>query len=503
MRIFLVEDEVYALKALQKKILDLNEGYEVVGTAGSGTEALLRLPNAHADILLTDIRMPDMDGISLIEELRRRGDPILPVIISGYQEFEYAQSALKLGVKDYLLKPVVPQDLRTCLANCAQVLRSRRTKNNVMSLIINDTAVSLEMPPDQRDLLVVYAILSNALTNLENVLHPDVPLLASEKVSQLFGQIFPAGTLIQCFDGFFSNEKALVIACSENGSVDSLLSAAAQRLGAEYKQSVTLFYAVTSHPEQLASCVRRCWKGAVQCGHLGQNVVASQLPTPLSKPHCAEESGDLLAMLIRQNQRDLLRSNIRRVFRAWQQQQLTTYQIESELVPLLDELRSRLEEVKEFTVSSVFLVENIISFSHSNEELAENFFQLLIELLAHPTANIHAAMGAAELVEEIEDFFRRNLAENITLQSLSDEFQLSKVYLCRVFKKYKNTTPIDYFTHLKIERAKTMLKSYPGISLREVADSLGFNDSYYFSKVFKRIVGASPSEFQDSANSSK
>lgn len=498
MRIFLVEDEVYALKALEKKILDLNEGYQVVGTAGSGTEALKKLPAARADVLLTDIRMPDMDGIALIEELRGRGDPIIPVIISGYQEFQYAQSAVKLGVKDYLLKPVVPQDLRACLAGCAQLLRSRRTKNNVVSLFIDDTAVPLQLPPGQENFVVVYLILSNALNNVENILHPNAPLPASEKVAQLFSQVFPAEILVQCFDGFFSNEKAVVIACSLNSAVERWLARAADRIAAQWNQPVTLYYAAASGPEQLARCVRSCRKGAVQSGRLGQNVVACRMPMPASRPHWAEETGDLLTMLVRQNQQTLLRSNLRRIFRQWQQDQLTTYQIQSELVLLLDELRSRLDESKEFAVSSLFLVENIVSFSASNEELAENFFQLVRELFAHPAAGAHAAAGSAELVEQIEQFFRRNLSETITLQALSDEFRLSKVYLCRVFKKYKNTTPIDYFNHLKIERAKEMLRTYPGISLREIADSLGFSDTYYFSKVFKRITGVSPLEFQPS-----
>jgi AraC-like DNA-binding protein len=69
----------------------------------------------------------------------------------------------------------------------------------------------------------------------------------------------------------------------------------------------------------------------------------------------------------------------------------------------------------------------------------------------------------------------------------------SKVYLCRVFKKLKNTAPIGYFIQLKIEKARTIIQECPAMTLADVADSLGFYDVYYFSKVFKRVTGQPPS----------
>ncbi|MGL6221188.1 MAG: helix-turn-helix domain-containing protein, partial [Lacrimispora sphenoides] len=67
---------------------------------------------------------------------------------------------------------------------------------------------------------------------------------------------------------------------------------------------------------------------------------------------------------------------------------------------------------------------------------------------------------------------------------------------CRVFKKYKGTSPIEYFTKLKIEKAKELMIQFPDLSLRKISESLGFNDVYYFSKVFKKITGIAPSEMR-------
>ena len=106
------------------------------------------------------------------------------------------------------------------------------------------------------------------------------------------------------------------------------------------------------------------------------------------------------------------------------------------------------------------------------------------------------ASSPEELVESLIVYFKEHLSCNVTLQDLEERTGVSKVYICRIFKKFQNTTPMDFFTRLKIARAKELLADFPGMSLREIADSLGFNEVYYFSKVFKRITGAPPSEMR-------
>jgi AraC-like DNA-binding protein len=102
-------------------------------------------------------------------------------------------------------------------------------------------------------------------------------------------------------------------------------------------------------------------------------------------------------------------------------------------------------------------------------------------------------------VEKIERYFKSNLTGDITLSRLCAEMNYSKVYLCRIFKKLKSTTPIDYFIQLKMEKANSLFREYPAMSIKDVADSLGFNDVYYFSKVFKRVTGLTPSASREQA----
>ncbi len=114
--VILVEDEPTALRYLRSTLEMRCEGCQVVATAGNGTEALSRVRDLRPDVVITDIRMPGMNGIELAERLKREFPDVYSVIVSGYQDFEYARGALHCGVVDYLLKPVRAAELRTVIA---------------------------------------------------------------------------------------------------------------------------------------------------------------------------------------------------------------------------------------------------------------------------------------------------------------------------------------------------------------------------------------------------
>lgn len=104
--ILIVEDEVRIREGLARLINKVDMGCTVAGTAENGYEGLQMISRLEPDVVITDIRMPKMDGLKMIEQARSLGAECDYVILSGYSEFEYARKGLQLGVKDYLLKPV-------------------------------------------------------------------------------------------------------------------------------------------------------------------------------------------------------------------------------------------------------------------------------------------------------------------------------------------------------------------------------------------------------------
>lgn len=115
MKVLIADDEKKVAQLIYK-IVDWEQwGLEVIGVVNDGTLAVEMIRTEEPDIVITDIRMPGLNGIDLIRETKKEGKQIYFVIISGYSEFKYAQQALKLGVEDYLLKPVKKKDLAAVL----------------------------------------------------------------------------------------------------------------------------------------------------------------------------------------------------------------------------------------------------------------------------------------------------------------------------------------------------------------------------------------------------
>ena len=93
----------------------------------------------------------------------------------------------------------------------------------------------------------------------------------------------------------------------------------------------------------------------------------------------------------------------------------------------------------------------------------------------------------------------RHLEENLKLEDIAEEFELSKSYLNAIFQKYTQHPPMDFFLNLKMKRARRLLRATDSY-VYEVARQLGYSDQYYFSRIFKKVVGMSPKEYKHSDN---
>ena len=129
-RIILVDDEEEVRKSIIRKIKWEENGFLVAGDAENGEDALEKIEALEPDLILTDIRMPYMDGLTLAERVRQKYPSMKIVIFSGYDDFEYAKQAIKLNVTEYILKPVNVEELTAILqkikANLDQEIEQKR-----------------------------------------------------------------------------------------------------------------------------------------------------------------------------------------------------------------------------------------------------------------------------------------------------------------------------------------------------------------------------------------
>ena len=134
-KVFLVDDEIAIRENLRNSFPWEEKGFQLVGEAPDGEMALPMIRDLDVDILLTDIRMPFMDGMKLCEEVQRTMPWVERIILSGYDDFEYARKAITLGVREYLLKPVTAKELGDVLDRVrSQIEEKRRERENLTAL---------------------------------------------------------------------------------------------------------------------------------------------------------------------------------------------------------------------------------------------------------------------------------------------------------------------------------------------------------------------------------
>src|SRR5512143_3449694 len=134
-KVFFVEDEIITREGIRDNVDWQASGFEFCGEATDGEMALPLLRTAQPDVLITDIKMPFMDGLQLSKIVRERMPWVKIIILSGHDEFEYARKAISLGVTDYLLKPVTVQSLQATLQRLSvQLDRERKEQDDLKQL---------------------------------------------------------------------------------------------------------------------------------------------------------------------------------------------------------------------------------------------------------------------------------------------------------------------------------------------------------------------------------
>lgn len=137
-RALLVEDEFYIREALKRMIDWSGEGYEIVGEAENGTQAVKKGLEYRPDLILLDVNLPDMDGFGLIAQLKKAGLSPYIIIITGYDAFEYAKKAISFDVAEYLLKPVIPMELYHAVRKVREKILEAEKEQHVIDRLTSD-----------------------------------------------------------------------------------------------------------------------------------------------------------------------------------------------------------------------------------------------------------------------------------------------------------------------------------------------------------------------------
>jgi two-component system, response regulator YesN len=497
----LVEDEPQARKYLRAMIERDCPDFTIIAEAEDGAEGLTLARRLSPDLVITDIRMTGMDGLELAMRLKEEKQGPYVVVVSGYQEFEYARSALKAGVVDYLLKPVNAVQLRAVLGSMAERIRrdlyGRRAAllAAVLSGAIDGredavaatrlprgryTAAALRMgPPPSRFPVTasepaVSAGLKEALDSLEPL---DIWVVPGRDASEYL----------------FIRSSEL----TDGKDFENAVLAVADASASPYR---TLVFGTELHPlEDLGStiaAIRRRLDESVVPGRV-RLIYAAPRQGPAEPKEASEVAAleNRLDFLISESRWVELERVIQELFDGWEKAEKPLVQAAAQLRRLLvlvrkgttGEKRPRDEELDS-------IVEEAVVRAADYGELAELTLAAVDDILRRPP---HSGLGedVPAFFASITEYLKGNFTKSLTLQTTCAAFSISQTYLSRLFRRYAGVTFNDYLTGVRIEAAKRLLAENPGMPLKDVSARSGYLDQFYFSRVFKSVVGMPPSEF--------
>lgn len=495
----IVDDEEIVCRGLARFVKWEEHGFEVAGTAYSVDAALDFLAQNHADVVFMDIRMPQKSGLELLRILRAEYPDVKSVILSGYADFSYAQEALRFGAVDYLTKPVnlgqVEELLdRLCLEFEQQKQAVQVHANRMEALLLSAAKGYSQIDADKYELSLPEYWYGMSIGLSDRTLEEDAILSRKKLIQQQITSLFPDAVLLD--DDVYS--LFAVIPCPSGAKFDSLIAALEQFCPefaelpcgvSKQKNSVQQLHEAW---KEAGHALRYCLAGSRKGMIYYQNIEALFSQDSLTMQELLPE---LLRRLNDPDSRSGSLSLVHEALHQYQNQTVTQYQ--TSCIRLLIELSSHIQGMElpgvslhdplNETLGRLLLCQD---YEHTAACTA-GYVQWLSQILEQ-TDDRQLAGGT---VCEIQMFIRQHYNENITLNSLAEQFYLHPNYLSRLFKEKTGKNFVEYLTEVRMEKVKELLRS-SDYKIIEICAMTGYDNPRYFSKVFKQYTGMTPREYR-------
>jgi len=533
-KVLIVDDEK-VMRLNLKKIINWEKfGYKLLPEAKHGEHALEILSNCTADIVITDLKMPKIDGINLIKTLKSNNFLGKIVVLSNYDDFQLVRDALKLGASEYLLKASLDkeqliatlQDIKNELLLDDQKREKEKKivndldsvnkyrKNRFLQKLINSndytsTYISskfkeLNITLNQHKIIVYLVhidnfdqlIKSNRINDKEKCMNSLLTIVEDSFNKNLVNEFLPI------------DQKDLVILSSTSGNMD--LQPISLKIAQSVVDTVQMYMnisvsvvvsGVLDDLSTLSATVSKSLKSLAAKLYFGDgSVIYLSNHQFQSITGCDNE-------LIRN------RNEISRLFKENSFEKAAEKL--KEFINLLKKNWVFPEQIVECVISILYEITNqLIPWGFSGKSIIEEYNQNLLRIENHEQfmqsiTKIIQQLGRqySELREkkykkkilDIIDYINSNIEQKINLKMIADHVCLNESYLSRYFKAEYGQGLVSYINSIKMQKAKELLKK-PDSYLMQIALDLGYEDQSYFNRVFKKYVGQNPGEYKKSFN---
>lgn len=534
LKTIIIDDEALIREGLRTSIEWNNLGYEIIGEAADGEQAIELIQKTLPDVIITDIRMPFMSGLELVEFIK----PTLPnafiIIISGHDEFHYAQKALQLGVYDFILKPF---DLDYFIKILTKIkydytLRKRHQVKQIpaedlqqLQCALIESAVFNRMPREQLDAkLGAYQLssitdhyFSTTIVQIDNF-HLSIADYTFDQINDIhkefhkniYSVVEPSERLF-VIEGH-SGDVIIVVNSLRQSETTMKTDKIISQLRAVFKQesslSVTIAYSsVIRSIYNIAKTYKQAHEVCNQrfvMGY-GQNLSyesyqenASSRQNPPSYPQIGFNRDTFMAY-VKEGNPEVLTDYIDGIFgRLVDDGHNSSLYVTMFVTSIYVELLNYLNQY-DLSINNIFDDPLLL---YRNLTISKNIYDTkdLIKDVTLKTSDFvlsqNSKAGNARISQAKKYIDGHFSSPEITLQEVAEHVNMGVCYFSSMFKKETGESFINYLTSIRIAKAKelfdtTYYKSY------EVSYMVGYNTPTYFSTLFKKIIGLSPSEYKN------
>lgn len=488
-RTVIAEDGMPLLRGLGQMIEQIDPRFQVVCSARNGKEAPEYLTQHSADVLFTDINMPVLNGLGLIEQARQLDPRLTSVIISGYSEFEYARQAIRLGVKNYLLKPIDRAELCRILDTAAAEI-TQNAYAQKRSALIELLFCGNPRPAEGcawKPLTVLY-LCQGAYQGGQSADELPKPGALSDGV--MWNMICRQWGCSDfwLFYGQQPNEAIWIFEEERQVRLAQVQALAEARFQA--KLPLTVAVAEGVRLAELAQWTNRLHQWIAQGAVLGESRLLRSAPSADTKAlSLADKSA--LRVAIQKQRWDDFTLQVQRIASHALEQSETQASPERLLTTILQMVLEETDAGTDREPEAV--IRELVGTSDERQMLFRAFFDYCRDLFRH---SVFDASDKTALMQSIAEYIQNHISEPLSLKQLSARFGLVAPYLSKLFKAYTGMSPAQYIQSIRIETAKRMLVEHPTMLSKDIAEQLGYSSPLYFSKTFFRNVGMYPSEYR-------
>lgn len=531
LKIFLAEDEIVMREGIRNNIAWQEEGFEFVGEASDGELAYPMIQKLKPDILITDIRMPFMDGLELSRIVKQELPDTSILILSGYGEFDYAKEAISIGVEDYLLKPVTSAQLLEAIRRIAEKIYGRRgrqeetknekeqktlTKRRLFRHIVSGEHSFSEVLKEAREQEIELAAERYNVLLLQLFFEDGTETFyeKDEAFEEHMEQFFAYGSSVICAK-LSCGEYHLVLK-EENGvTLEQLKDAIEQELEIYLCGENKIDYAaVYGIPVTRFSEIKKCYEEANLLFAKRYSLEKNKITEQVKKIENEMETKETL---------DLGELNVSGIDRRQVEQFLYTGRKE-EVSGFVDDYFRKISNgslqsvlLRQYVLMDLYVsaVSVLEKSGYTSENLLEQYkdaqkMEIFLGTAGQAREYIKNLFGAViELREQgmerrydnliqhakayIEDNYNH---EDISLNMVASEVNLSSSHFSTVFGQETGVTFVEYLTKVRMDKAKQLLRT-TGTKTTEIAFEVGFRDAHYFSNLFKKTQGCTPREYRN------